>query len=313
MRVLVTGANGFVGRRVVQRLVDEGHDVYAGSGPGPAPETPVGAAGARWVPLDVTSRESVAAFLCEGCDAVLHLAGMASAKEANHEPARAWLINAVGTAELAAGLGEAKRAGRCDPLLLISSSAEVYMPRVNHQHRETDPVGPVTPYAATKLGAELAGMTAWRGAGLRVVVARPFPHVGAGQTTKFWVIKRARVLLDAKQRGAPAITVGDLGAVRDFLHVDDVVDAYLLLLRGGVPGEVYNIASGQAITLEAVQAKLETLIGIHPVRERDTAEVRTDARPYHVGDAAKLRAATGWTPRRSLDDALRDVIDAQAD
>src|SRR2546427_8629068 len=135
----------------------------------------------------------------------------------------------------------------------------------------------------------------------------------SGQTTKFWVPKQARVLLDAKRRGAPAITVGDLGAVRDFLHVDDVVDAYLLLLRAGVPGEVYNIASGQAITLEALQAKLETLIGIHPVRERDTAEVRTDARAYPGGDAAKLRAATGWTPRRSLDDALRDVIDAQAD
>jgi len=65
--------------------------------------------------------------------------------------------------------------------------------------------------------------------------------------------------------------------------------------------------------LETVHSTLESLIGVRPVREQDAAEIRTDARPYHVGDASKLRSATGWAPRRSLDDALREVVDAQAD
>jgi GDP-4-dehydro-6-deoxy-D-mannose reductase len=146
-----------------------------------------------------------------------------------------------------------------------------------------------------------------------VLVARPFPHTGPGQTARFWVPRRARVLLEAKRRGAPAVAVGDLAAVRDFLHVDDVVEAYLALLAAGAPGEIYNIASGRAVTLGELHAKLEALIGIHPIREHDAAEARPDARPYHVGDATKLRAATGWVPRRSLDEALQGVVDAQTD
>jgi GDP-4-dehydro-6-deoxy-D-mannose reductase len=314
VKVLVTGANGFVGRRLVRRLVDEGHDVGAGSGPGAPP--PPGAREdlrVRWLSLDVTDPRSVADFLGAGCDALVHLAGVASARDANRDPATAWRVNAEGTAHIAARLAEAKAQGRADPLLLIASSAEVYLPRADHRHTETDPVGPGTAYAASKLGAELAALVAWRGVGLRVVVVRPFPHIGAGQAATFWVARRARVLLEARRQGAPAVTVGDLTPVRDFLHVDDVVDAYLALVRAGTPGEVYNVASGVPVTLEAVHARLETLIGVQPLREPDAAEMRPDARPYHVGDAAKLSAATGWRPRRCLDQALKDVVDAQAD
>src|SRR5207247_4339341 len=100
--------------------------------------------------------------------------------------------------------------------------------------------------AGSKLGAELVGTSAWRDAGLRVVVARPFPHVGAGQAPTFWVAKRARVLLEAKRRGAPAVTVGDLSAVRDFLHVDDVVDAYVRLPEAGAPGDSPDHDAGNA-------------------------------------------------------------------
>ncbi len=309
MRVLVTGADGFVGRRLVRRLVEEGYDVTAGCGPGGVADS----RGARWLPLDVTRRESVAEFLGDGGDAVIHLAGLASVREANADPARAWAINAEGTARVVCRLVELKGEDRADPLLLISSSGEVYLPRTGHRHVETDAVGPAAPYAASKLGAELVALEAWRAAALRVIVARPFPHIGPGQHPSFWVARRARVLIEVKRRGAPAVTVGDLSATRDFSHVDDVVDAYLTLLGAGEPGEIYNVASGEAVTLDQVHTRLEELIGVRPVRELDGGEARPDARSYHVGDAAKLRAATGWRPRRTLDEALRDMIDAQAD
>jgi GDP-4-dehydro-6-deoxy-D-mannose reductase len=119
------------------------------------------------------------------------------------------------------------------------------------------------------------------------------------------------VLLEAKRCGASSIPVGDLSPIRDFLHVDDVVDAYVALLTEGRPGETYNVASGRAVTLGQVHAILEDLIGVHPVHERDSDDARPDARAYLVGDASKLRAATGWMPRRSLEDTLKEVVDAQ--
>jgi len=316
VNVLVTGANGFVGSRMVKRLSEAGHDVRAGYGadaPTPAGGTSAGAGPVRWVPLDVTDSGTVATFVSERCDALVHLAGMASVRRANADPAAAWTVNAQGAARVAQALADARPATGSDPLLLIVSSAEVYSPGNGRPHRETDPVGPSSPYAASKLGAELAALQAWRSAGLRVVVARPFPHIGRGQAVDFWVARRCRVLLEAKRRGAPAITVGELSPVRDFLHVDDVVDAYMALLTHGRPGEIYNIASGCAVTLEAVHATLEDLIDVHPLHEQDAAEMRPDARSYLVGDASKLRGATGWAPRRSLEETLKEIVDAQTD
>ena len=85
----------------------------------------------------------------------------------------------------------------------------------------------------------------------------------------------------------------------------------MALLTQGQAGEIYNIASGCGVTLAAVHAKLEELIGIHPLHEKDAGEMRPDARPYLVGDASKLRGATGWAPKRSLEETLKEVVDAQ--
>ena len=317
MKALVTGANGFVGSRMVRRLREAGHDVraaYGADAPSPVRDASGGGSGTvRWVPLDVTDPSSVAAFVSEECDVLVHLAGMALVRHANAEPAAAWAVNAEGAAQVALALADARRASGSDPLLLVVSSAEVYGPANGRPHRETDPVGPASSYAASKLGAELAALQTWRSTGLRVVVARPFPHIGRGQAAAFWVPRRCRILLEAKRRQAPVVAVGDLTPVRDFLHVDDVVGAYMALLTHGQAGEIYNVASGCGVTLEAVHAKLEELIGVHPRHERDPDETRPDARPYLVGDASKLRRATGWEPRRSLEEALKEMVDAQAD
>jgi len=109
------------------------------------------------------------------------------------------------------------------------------------------------------------------------------------------------------------VKVGNLEPVREFLHVRDVVDAYARLLVKGQAGETYNVASGQAISLEELFFRLADLIGARPIPEADPELVRGGDIFHLVGDAAKLRAATGWVPRYSLDDTLRDVLDAQAD
>jgi GDP-4-dehydro-6-deoxy-D-mannose reductase len=179
--------------------------------------------------------------------------------------------------------------------------------------RETDPVAPCSPYAASKVGAETAALEAWRRTGLRVVVARAFAHTGPGQDDRFVVPAFARRRKVAKKIGAPVVKVGNLEPVREFLHVQDVVDAYARLLMKGEPGEVYNVASGEGIKLEDLFFKLAEMIGVRPIVEADPDLMRPADVPYLVGDATKLRAATGWAPRHSLDATLKQVLDATPD
>lgn len=310
MKVLVTGANGFVGKSVVRRLLAGGDHVIAAVGPG-ASGSP-GAPNLTTVSLDLANDVSVLSCLAEPVDAVIHLAAIALSRAADRDPAMAWSINAEGTGKLTAALADAATRWKTEPLFLLASTAEVYAWQ-NRPIKERDCVQPSTPYSASKLGAELAAAQAARCSGLKVIIARPFPHSGAEQDESFWIPARCKLLRQVKRNGWAAVPVGDLTAVRDFLHVDDVADAYAVLLKRGRPGDVYNIASGRAVTLDEVHTRLEQILGIAPKREVDGSQVRREARPYLVGDAAKLHAATGWSPRRTLDDILRDVLDAQTD
>ena len=308
MRVLVTGANGFVGRSVVRRLVADGDSVIAAVGPG-ASGNPAGK-NVTTVPLDLSNDVSVRACFAEPVDAVIHLAAIALSRAADRDPATAWTVNAEGTAKLTAALAAAAAPWKQQPLFLLASTADVYAWQ-KRPIKEEDTVQPSTPYSSSKLAAELVTQQAARCSGLRAIIARAFPASGAGQDESFWIPARSRLLREVKRNGWAVVPVGDLTAVRDFVHVDDVADAYALMLKRGTPGEVYNIASGREVTLDQIHTRLEQLLDIAPKREVDGSQVRREARPYLVGDSTKLRAATGWNPRRSLDDILRDVLDAQ--
>lgn len=308
MKVLVTGANGFVGRTVVKRLLAEGDSVIAAVGPG-APVAPA-TDNVQTVSLDVSNDMSLRASLASPVDAVIHLAAVALSRAADRDPGLAWRVNAEGTAKLSAALANAARRWDTQPTLVLASTADVYAWQ-KRPIKEEDPVQPTTAYGWSKLGAELAVEQVARCTGVKVVIARPFPHSGGGQDENFWIPARGRLLRHVKQSGGIVVPVGDLTAVRDYLHVDDVAEAYALLLRRAKAGEVYNIASSRAVTLEEIHTKLEALLGFTPKREIDGSQIRREARPYLVGDATKLRSATGWEPRRSLDDILRDVLNAQ--
>lgn len=317
MRVLVTGADGFVGRWLIRRLLDDGREVYGAVRPAEAPRddglTADERAAVRWLPLELGDPESVRRCADLPYDAVVHLAAVASGADALRDPGTAWEVNAAGTARLAHVLAEARRLDRADPVVLVVSTGEVYGRGQQAARRETDPVAPCSPYAASKVGAEQAALEAWRRAGLHVVVARSFAHTGPGQDLRFVIPAFAQRLRFAQRIGAPVVKVGNLEPVRDVLHVRDVVDAYVRLLARGEPGEIYNVASGQGVSLEDVLFRLATLLGVRPIPEADPALMRPADILHLVGDAAKLRAATGWCPRRSLDDTLQDVLDAQAD
>ena len=317
MKVLVTGADGFVGRWLIRRLLDDGREVFGavrptadGGGDRGDGLNPEEREAVRWLPLELADNESVRQVVDLPYDAVVHLAAVASGMDASKDPGYAWTINAAGTARIANILGQARRDRRADPVFLVVSTGEVYGRGAPTPRTEHDPVAPCSPYAASKVGAEAAALEVWRRAGVRTVIARPFAHTGPGQDPRFVVPAFAQRLKFAKRIGAPVVKVGNLEPIREFLHVQDVVDAYARLLVHGKPGEVYNVATGQGVSLETVFTKLGELVGIRPIAEADPELLRAADIPYLVGDAAKLRAATGWAPRFSLDTTLQQVLDA---
>jgi len=307
VRILVTGADGFVGARLVQRLVTAGHDVVAGIRRGTTPD--LGPVECR--SFDLTDGASVRAAVAGGFDAVAHLAAVASGSEARRDPGLAWEVNAAGTARVAETL--AVESAAPEPQLLLVSTAEVYGAGPTTGPRsESDPPAPCSPYAGSKLGAEIAALEVGRRTGLRVTIARPFPHTGAGQDTRFVAPAFARRIHEAQRHGVAEVTVGNLEPVRDFLHVDDVVDAYVAMLERGRPGACYNVASGVGITIRTLFERIAGVLGAAVSPVVDSALVRTSDIPHLVGDATRLRRDTGWEPRRTLDEALNEVARAEA-
>jgi GDP-4-dehydro-6-deoxy-D-mannose reductase len=305
VKVLVTGADGFVGRHLVRRLAREGHRIVAACRPGgPAPDW--GGARVTTVPLELTDDRSVRDAAASGPDAVVHLAAVASNREANADPGRAWTVNAAGTARLAEALGRETR-------LLLISSGEVYGAGAGAPRRESDPIAPSSPYAASKAGAELAALEVWRRTGLPVIVARPFTHTGPGQETRFVLPAFVARMREAKASGASKVPCGNLAPIRDLLDVRDVVEAYLLLLRDGSPGETYNVARGEGWSVGEFFDRLAGMVGVRVEPELDPALARASDIPHLVGDPTKLRRATGWMPARSLEQTLRGLVDAEAD
>ena len=313
MRVLVTGADGFVGRYMVERLVETGHEVTAACRPGPETQRLF----ERWrriartVPFELTDDASIRAALGGETDAVVHLAAVASVREAREDPGRAWVINAAGTARLVDAM-VAARTDRADPFILVISSAEVYGSGPAGARTEKHPPCPRSPYAASKLGAEVAALEAWRRAGLRVVIARPFTHTGPGQRPPYVVPSFIERLLAAKGGGVDQVSVGNLDPVRDLLDVRDVVNAYLALLTRGKAGEIYNICRGEGVTLRELFERTARLVGIEAQAVPDPTLQRAGDIPHLVGDPTKLRRTTGWFPAISLEQTLRDMVDAQA-
>jgi GDP-4-dehydro-6-deoxy-D-mannose reductase len=298
MRVVVTGANGFVGPHLIEHLTACGDEVLCLLGPGkPVP------AGRVVDLLDANAlRGAIAPF---APDALVNLAGMSHVSQSHAQPLEAFRINLMGVVTICAALREVAPKAR----LLLVGSGEMYGDvAAGTRALESDALAPKSPYAAAKVGAEVAALTFRRSYGLDVVLARPFNHLGRGQRPDFAIPSFARQLEAVRAGNAPPVlAVGNLTPVRDFSHVRDVVGAYRMLLERGAPGEAYNICSGEGRTIGSV---LDELIAVSEVDARievDPARVRPSDIPNLVGDPSRLRAL-GWKPRLSLREALADVL-----
>jgi GDP-4-dehydro-6-deoxy-D-mannose reductase len=191
--------------------------------------------------------------------------------------------------------------------VLLVGSGEVYGgDAAGAPFDEDAPLLPGSPYARSKAAADRLGALAAAG-GQSVVRARPFNHTGPGQRADFVAPGFARQIAEI-ERGVrpPELRVGNLDAVRDFLDVADVVDAYARLLAPAVPAGAYNVASGRGTTIGAL---LDGLLAHATVRPRVVVD-RARWRPADtsVGSAARLAAATGWKPSVPLADTLARLL-----
>ena len=306
MRVLVTGAGGFVGTHLIAALRSRGHDVV------PADRIAHGD-DQDTLPLDVRDAHAVrGAVELARPDAIAHLAAQAFVPASLIDPVETFDVNALGALRLLEAARALADQGGPRPRVLVVSSGDVYgaQPRDALPLRESTAPLPRSPYAASKIAAEALAVAYSRAWGVDAVVTRAFNHIGPGQDERFAVVAFALQIARVAAGGAPRVLVGNLEASRDFLDVRDVCDAYVLLLEGrGAAGEIYNVCSGTATPMREILRRLIELAHV-PVEVRDDpARMRPADVPVSVGDAAKLRAATGWAPRIPLVAALRAVYD----
>jgi GDP-4-dehydro-6-deoxy-D-mannose reductase len=315
VRALVTGGHGFVAQWAIRAMLERGWAVTGAGHGDPASAgvlSPEQHAAVSWRSMDVTSQAEVAATVdAARADVVLHLAGISYVPDATNNPGYAYEVNAVGTVRLLAEIRRHRAAGTGDPRVLVVGSAEQYgrhelneMPL--HEGAEQRPL---TLYAASKVAQEVAALQAFRSDGVQVVCTRSFNHSGPGHGSRFLLpalVARAAAL--PAEHGVLRIGNGD--TVRDFLHVTDVVDAYLALVRTGATGEAYNVCSGQGVSVRGLAQRVLQRLGRSAEIASDPALSRPVDVPVQVGNNSKLRRATGWVPRRTRDDIIDDLIHA---
>ena len=290
MRALITGGNGFVGHHLAAHLKAQGDEVVAID-----------------MEVDVTDPAAVAQAVTEAAPEVIyHLAALSHVGDSWSDPSKVLSVNVIGTANVLA----AARQIDGDPLTIVISSAEVYgiVAPGELPLTELSEVRPASPYAASKAAAEQVALQATRGFGQRVIVVRPFNHVGPGQPPVFAVPALAKRIVDAMAEGRTSLSVGPLTTRRDFTDVRDVVAAYRLLATRGTSGEVYDVCSGVDIEIAEIANRLLALAGTSLTLETDPSLIRPVDIPVLRGDATKLIEATGWAPVIPLDVTLADVL-----
>lgn len=292
MRALVTGAQGFVGLHLVRHLRASGDEVL----------------GVDRADVDVTDLEQVRAVVAAFApDVVYHLAALTHVGDSWADPVEYTRVNVLGTKFLLDAVHDAASAAT----LVLVSSADVYgvVAESDLPIREDFRVAPANPYASSKVEAEHVAHDAVRQRDQSVVIARPFNHLGPGQSERFVIPALAGRLIDAVADGRSEIAVGELDVRRDFSDVRDVVRAYRLLALYGARGETYQVASGTDVSLAEIAAELVETLAPGVALVRDDALVRPVEIPVMRGSFERLHDATGWETTIPMSQSLRDVID----
>src|ERR1044071_9628137 len=312
MRVLITGITGFVGSHLVEYILAN------------HPQTEISGI-KRWrSPKDNIRHvlNQVKLFDCDlrdlgslirvfgevKPDVIFHLAAQSFVPTSYNAPADTLDTNVIGTCNLL----EAVRILKQDPVIHICSSSEVYG-QVKPDEvpiRETCPLRPVSPYAVSKVGADMLAFMYHQAYKIRTIRPRMFTHSGARRGEVFvdswFALQVARIEAGLQE---PVVRVGNLDSVRTFADVRDTVRAYWLLAHKCPPGEVYNIGGDITMTIREM---LDLLLGMTNFKgqievRQDPALIRPADVTLQIPSSDKFKAATGWKPEIPYKQTLLDM------
>jgi GDP-4-dehydro-6-deoxy-D-mannose reductase len=312
MKAFITGITGFAGSHLADYLLDEHPEVEVyGSHRWRSRRDNIAHLGERvtLVECDLRDFTSVMAALDRiRPDLVFHLAAQSFVPASWTAPVETLTTNIAGQTNIF----EAVRLLRLDPAIQIACSSEEYGLVLPGEVpiKESNPLRPLSPYAVSKVGQDYLAYQYFQSYGLRTVRTRGFNHTGPRRGEVFVSSNFARQVarIEAGLQ-EPVVRVGNLDAVRDFTDVRDMVRAYWLAATRGRPGEVYNVASGQGITVRELLDRLLAMSRIEVGVEVDPERLRPSDVEVLIGDSSRFRADTGWEPRIPLEQTLRDLLD----
>jgi GDP-4-dehydro-6-deoxy-D-mannose reductase len=283
----VTGGAGFAGRHLLELLP--------------------GAVAPSREELELLDADAVRAAVREAAPAVVfHLAALASVGHSWDAPVQTLTENVAVTANLL----EAVRREAPEAAFVLVGSGEVYGPPERLPVDESAPLRPQNPYAVSKAACDLLAGQYADAFGLRVVRMRPFNHAGPGQSDDYVIGTLTRQVAEAEAAGRDeaVLRTGNPESARDFTDVRDVVRAYVA--ASGAGAEVFNVASGQAVTVRQLIELVRAAARLPVRHEVEQARVRAHDVPEVRGSAERLRAATRWRPEIPLERTVADALDA---
>jgi len=294
VRTLVTGASGFTGRYLVEKLLGRGHTVIETVGARNEPETPTR------LRLDITSPDDCRRVIdTVRPDYIVHLAAISFV--GHNDPLDFYRVNVIGTLNL---LEACAAVGHTPRKLLIASSANVYGNVTSDAIDESFPVTPVNHYAASKAAMETMVRT-WFDR-LPILIVRPFNYTGRGQTSNFLVPK----IVEHFARRESSIELGNIDVARDFSDVRYVASAYEALLDSEAAAETVNVCTGTPYTLRDILAKASDLTGHELEIHVNPAFVRQTDVKMLAGSPAKLRSLVPAVEAIPFIDTLRWMLAA---
>jgi GDP-4-dehydro-6-deoxy-D-mannose reductase len=308
MKAFVTGLTGFVGPHLARMLVNRGCEVtglgFRNDDVGSESGLPSGVSVTN---TDIRDYAGLLAILQDvQPDQIYHLAAISNVMTSFKDPRLTYDVNVGGTLNLF----EALRNLDIRPRIVHVSTAHVYRSiQTEEGLDEHSPVHLLTPYATSKFMCEALATQYVEAYGFQVMTVRPFNHVGPGQPTGFVCSDFARQIAAIKLGQAePVLHVGNLAPVRDFTDVRDTVEAYWIVAKGGVPGEIYNVSSQNPIGIQAIVTLLCDLAGVQVRIEVDQENFRPIETLRLFGNSSKVRAL-GWKSRIDFEQTLKDILD----